>query len=594
MRPTRRLGDIAASPSAAAPSAFAPATPAPRRATVLAIASVLAPLLASTLAACGGGSATSANSATSATLQGGAPIASSDASASATASADTTAIADTSTASSTGDNTADLAATVQTATRAQAAVRTVQGAPAPIVAQANPDGAALTVSASGFIDTANPFFAPMGNGRSCASCHAEGNGWSITPAGLRLRFTQSAGADPVFRLVDGANSPNAAAGTLDQKRAAYSMLLTKGVIRVGLAMPANAEFTLLRADDPYGFASAKELSLFRRPLPSANLKLLSTVMWDARETRTVVAGSTTTAGANCVRNANPALCYASVDSSLLTQASDAVRGHAEAAQELSAAAQRSIVDFESGLFTAQQTSSVAGSLLEGGAAGGPLALSNTVFYFGINDLDAGDYRTLAPFTRNVMTMFGAWRNLGAPAPAPRPAPGQRPQPPAAPSAQNLARASIARGEALFNTRPFNITRVAGFNDVQRGANVRGSCASCHSAPNAGSHSVPLLADIGVADGRLRTPDMPLYMLRNSSTGETMETTDPGQAMLTGRWRDVGKMKVPVLRGLAARAPYFHNGAQADLAGVVRFYDRRFQIGFTPQEVADLTAFLKAL
>ena len=158
---------------------------------------------------------------------------------------------------------------------------------------------------------------------------------------------------------------------------------------------------------------------------------------------------------------------------------------------------------------------------------------------------------------------------------------------------NQARASIARGEALFNNRPFNIAQVAGFPQ-NGGQPQRGSCASCHNAPNAGSHSSPLLLDIGVADGRFRTPDMPLYTLRNNATGATVETTDPGLAMLTGRWRDVGKMKVPVLRNLSARAPYFHNGAQADLQGVVRFYDRRFQIGLSAQEVADLTAFLKAL
>jgi cytochrome c peroxidase len=62
------------------------------------------------------------------------------------------------------------------------------------------------------------------------------------------------------------------------------MLLTKGVIRVGIGIPEDAEFELLRADDPCGHASAKELSLFRRPLPTTNLKFLSTVMWDARET----------------------------------------------------------------------------------------------------------------------------------------------------------------------------------------------------------------------------------------------------------------------------------------------------------------------
>jgi len=74
----------------------------------------------------------------------------------------------------------------------------------------------------------------------------------------------------------------------------------------------------------------------------------------------------------------------------------------------------------------------------------------------------------------------------------------------------------------------------------------------------------------------------------------VQTTDPGRALITGKWADVGKFKVPNLRGLAARPPYFHNGSQATLGDVVTFYDRRFQAGFTPQEVADLTNFLQSL
>jgi hypothetical protein len=68
----------------------------------------------------------------------------------------------------------------------------------------------------------------------------------------------------------------------------------------------------------------------------------------------------------------------------------------------------------------------------------------------------------------------------------------------------------------------------------------------------------------------------------------------GRALLTGRWQDIGKFKGPVLRGLASRAPYFHNGFAGDLGAVVDFYETRFSIGFTPQENADLIALLKAL
>jgi len=101
-------------------------------------------------------------------------------------------------------------------------------------------------------------------------------------------------------------------------------------------------------------------------------------------------------------------------------------------------------------------------------------------------------------------------------------------------------------------------------------------------------------DIGVAAGTRRARDVPLYTLRNKSTGERIAVTDPGRALISGRWDDVGKFKVPSLRALAARPPYFHDGSAADLAAVVEFYDKRFRIHFTADEAADLVAFLNAL
>ncbi len=412
---------------------------------------------------------------------------------------------------------------------------------------------------------------------------AEGEGWTISPGGLVARFNATGGNDPAFKLVDGANSPKAVVDTLDQKRIAYSMLLTKGLIRVGLPVPAGAEFTLVKVDDPYKFASASELSLFRRPLPSTNLKFSTSVMWDGRETK---ANPTSTL---CIVGTRPAQCFDSLDTALLHQSNDAVIGHAQAAAGLTAAEQRAIVDFEKGLFTAQIVSKTAGNLTEAGALGGPAQLSRTNFYFGINDVQDGDYLTHAPFNRNAMAMFGAWRNLATPTPPVR----GRPAPPP-PSALNVARASVARGEAIFNNRPFNITGVPGFSDELRLPLQRGTCTSCHSTANDGSHSVARLFNTGVSDGRLRTPDLPLYTLRNNSTGETIETSDPGAAMISGRWRDVGKVKTPSLRGLEARSPYFHNGSAGSVEQVVQFYDRRFRMGLSQQEAADLAAFLKVL
>ncbi len=54
------------------------------------------------------------------------------------------------------------------------------------------------------------------------------------------------------------------------------------------------------------------------------------------------------------------------------------------------------------------------------------------------------------------------------------------------------------------------------------------------------------------------------------------------------------MKGPILRGLSARAPYFHNGSAATFEDVVNFYDQRFGIGLTDQEKTDLVAFLQTL
>ena len=68
--------------------------------------------------------------------------------------------------------------------------------------------------------------------------------------------------------MDGATSPLADVSTVAARRDAFGLLLDRALIRVGIGIPANAEFELVGVDNPYGFATAKELSLFRRPLAS--------------------------------------------------------------------------------------------------------------------------------------------------------------------------------------------------------------------------------------------------------------------------------------------------------------------------------------
>ena len=259
-------------------------------------------------------------------------------------------------------------------------------------------GVFTTVSSRGFIDLNNEFFQDLGtNGRRCVSCHVPTSGWTITPKQLRETFEETDGGayddglglSAVFRTNDGSNSPNADVSTKAKRRQAFSMLLTKGVIRIGLPIPATAEFELVAVDDPYHFASAAELSLFRRPLPTANLKFDSTVMWDGRE---VVPG-------------------AAVMSELQTQASDATMGHAQG-EPLGVAQRTSIAQFEVEIASAQIFDNQAGDLRAAGAEGGPDAILAQPFYVGIND-NFGDSQTHAAFNPVVFNLFDRWENIGA-------------------------------------------------------------------------------------------------------------------------------------------------------------------------------------
>ena len=131
------------------------------------------------------------------------------------------------------------------------------------------------------------------------------------------------------------------------------MLLNKGLIRVGIGIPAGAEFELVAADDPYGFASAKELSLFRRPLPTANIEFLSTVMWDGRETFKDAKSLDCTFGTTN--------CFASLHFSLDSQSNAATVTHAEGTQPLTEDQRKGIIDFQRGV-TAQVFDRRAGHL----------------------------------------------------------------------------------------------------------------------------------------------------------------------------------------------------------------------------------------
>ena len=75
---------------------------------------------------------------------------------------------------------------------------------------------------------------------------------------------------------------------------------------------------------------------------------------------------------------------------------------------------------------------------------------------------------------------------------------------------------------------------------------------------------------------------------------SIRLTDLGRGLITGRWKQLGRFKGPVLRGMPARAPFFHNGFGTDPGKVLDFYEDRFGISFTAQQTADLINFLNVL
>lgn len=432
----------------------------------------------------------------------------------------------------------------------------------------NDHGSSRTFSTGGAIDLSNPFFQSIGtNGRSCGTCHQAGDGWTVTPSHIQSRFAMSQGLDPIFRTVDGADCPSADVSTMEARQRAYSMLLNKGLIRVSMGVPGNAQFSISAIRDPHNCPDTKAsaLALFRRPLPSANLPFLTTVMWDGRES---FAGQP-------------------LHFNLSHQAVDATFGHAEASERPGDQQVAEIVSLETAIFTAQSSDNAADDLGARGAKGGPMPLSKQTFYVGIND-PLGGNPTGAAFDPVVFTLFENW------------AQGNRGN-----DSGSLARASIARGEALFNTLPIEITGVTGLNDLPGLASLRGTCTTCHDAPNVGDHSVPLAINIGVSDypalPALDTTGLPVYTVTCDPSvatpinrSHTFQTTDPARALITGRCADVGKTKGPILRGLSARAPYFHNGSAVTLRDAVNFYDQRFAIHMTEEQKNDLVAFLQAL
>jgi hypothetical protein len=447
----------------------------------------------------------------------------------------------------------------------------------------DPAGAVATFNTGGDIDRRGAFFQSLGtNGRTCESCHQADQAFSLSSDHVQELYERTHGTDPLFNAIDGANCPDAAPGD----REAHSLLLSRGLIRVAITLPLHPQFTVVVAHDPYGCAIRYDpvtdqptISVYRRPLPATNLRYISAVMFDGRETMAPLTDALTYA--------------ANLNASLTHQAISAVQGHAQGSVQPTPAQLAEIVNFELGLSTAQVRSNGVGHLDKDGAGGGPMGLSTQAFYPGTND-SLGHDPSGKPFNPSSFTLYTAWAN-----------------------SRDEEKRDIAAGEVVFNTAVATITDVRGLNDnptLNSPASIAGTCTTCHDSPNVGNHTLPLPLDIAtsrqvtmetnpniIAGLQQLTPsDMPVYEIRGcpdpQNPGHTLVfyTSDPGKALVTGQCVDVGRGKGLILRGLAARAPYFHNGSAANLKQLVEFYNLRFQMNLRDQQKHDLIAFLNSL
>jgi hypothetical protein len=159
---------------------------------------------------------------------------------------------------------------------------------------------------------------------------------------IQAKFFVSHGNDPLFAAVDGANCPD----NTSNDPASHSLLLKNGLIRVGLQLPATAQFKISVYRDPYGCAVVTDpntklqtVSVYRRPLPTTNLQFLSAIMFDGRETHQPLTSAAT--------------FKANLTTDLLQQSVDATLIHAQASVPPTPEQQANIVNFELGLSSGQ-------------------------------------------------------------------------------------------------------------------------------------------------------------------------------------------------------------------------------------------------
>lgn len=444
----------------------------------------------------------------------------------------------------------------------------------------NATGRLGVLNAAGAVDTAgHPFFEPLGtNGRACVSCHQPSNGMSLSLETIRERWRVTNGSDPLFAGIDGSDNPS-----LPQSAAAsHSLLLNRGLFRVGLPWPpagnASPEFSIEVVSDPTGVnrdtrwgmhSATPTVSVFRRPRPVANLKyVLAPDDTPFNVKLGVLLDRDPETGAPVSMN----IMADARAGTLKIQAEGAYRDHMEGKRGLTAEQLARIIAFENQVYAAQAWDRDGADLGEAGS-------------LGVTNVMKERAGVLNSPAKPVFFGFDSWKQSGE------------------------FRQSVARGADIFLNRQFWVRNVAHINSIGLANPAKRSCAVCHNAVMSGMDRAPGWVDLGTMNYptwteptvRTETTELPVFKLTCKAEarphpflGRVIYSSDPGRALITGKCADIGAITMGQFRGLAARAPYFANGAAKNLAELVDYYDRRFDMRLTSREKQDLVNFLRVL
>jgi YVTN family beta-propeller protein len=165
----------------------------------------------------------------------------------------------------------------------------------------------------------------------------------------------------------------------------------------------------------------------------------------------------------------------------------------------------------------------------------------------------GDMDLRRPQDRERLQALGAYVDLAIPLP----------RSPEVDPATKMASAAAQRGRKVFEAL---------------------GCTACHGGPR--------LTDSGQGNPELDLAGT--VLVHDVGTCDNGRHPDQPTQAVDGSPRDRCKFDTPSLNGVFDSAPYFHNGSAETLEAVVDHFTRRYQQSPTPQDRADLVAYLRSL